>query len=120
MTPSYTGLTLNCRELNNPVKRRRVSDALVRERPDITFLQETHLKSLNPSNPRVLRSKWFAHHFFAPGSTKARGVAILMSKTLPFVFLDSVIDPRGRYVFVKCTIANSPYTLASIYAPNVN
>lgn len=120
MSAKYTALTLNWRGLNNPVKHRRVSDALVRERPDITFLQETHLKSLDPSNPRVLHSKWFSHQFFAPGSTKARGVAILVSKTLPFVFLDSVTDPRGRYVFVKCTINNDPYTLASIYAPNVD
>lgn len=47
-------------------------------------------------------------------------MAILISKNLPFVFQDSVIDPRGCYVFVKCTIDNSPYTLASLYAPNMD
>lgn len=86
MPAKYIALTLNCRRLNNPFKRHRVSDALVREHLDIIFLQETHLKSLDPSNPRVLRSKWFSHQFFAPGSTKARGVTILTSKTLLFVF----------------------------------
>lgn len=46
-----------------------------------------------------------------------RGVVILVSKNLPFTFLDST-DPTGRYLFINCIINNTPYTLATLYAPN--
>lgn len=120
MAGRFKVLTFNCRGLGTPLKRRRVTAALLRERPDVVFLQETHIKSLDPASPYVLKSKWFPHQHAAFGSSKARGVVILIAKNLQFTFSNSLADPRGRYLFVNCVIDGIPLTLASVYAPNVD
>lgn len=85
MAARFKVLTFNCRGLGTPIKRRRVVTALLREHPDVVFLQETHIKSLDPANPYVLKSQWFPHQNAAFGSSKARGVAILIGKNLLFL-----------------------------------
>lgn len=35
-------------------------------------------------------------------------------------YQDSFVDHEGHYIFVKCSVDETPYTLASIYAPNIN
>lgn len=119
MADRYKALTLNCKGLNSPIKRRRVFTALEREHPDIVFLQETHLKPLDPTKPFIYRSRWFAHQFHAAGTSKARGVAILISKNVQFDLLSTSVDTHGHFIFVNCIINAVTYTLASLYAPNV-
>lgn len=80
---SYKILTLNCRGLNNPVKRRRLVANIHKECPDIVFLQETHIKLLTS---RFLSATKFLYQFHGPGSSKAWGVAVLISKNLVFGF----------------------------------
>lgn len=94
--------------------------ALLRERPDVVLLQETHVKSFDPASPYILKSRWFPHQYAAFGTSKARGVAILIAKDLQFTFSDSLVDLKGRYLFVNCVINEMPFTLASIYAPNTD
>ncbi|CAH2246313.1 Hypothetical predicted protein, partial [Pelobates cultripes] len=48
------------------------------------------------------------------------GVAILLTTMLGFTETDKVLDPEGRHIFLKGTIANRTYTLACIYSPNRN
>lgn len=114
---SYKVLTLNCCGLNSPVKRRRLVAALHKEHPDVVFLQETHIKLLTS---RILSSNRYVHQFHAPGTSKARGVAILISKDLQVSVSAIFSDPDGRFLFVNCKINEARYTLASIYAPNIH
>lgn len=72
MAGRFKALTFNCRGLGTPLKRRHVINALLKERPDVVFLQETHIKSFDSTNPYVLKSKWFSHQYAAFGSSKAR------------------------------------------------
>uniref|UniRef100_A0AAY4A9I4 Endonuclease/exonuclease/phosphatase domain-containing protein n=1 Tax=Denticeps clupeoides TaxID=299321 RepID=A0AAY4A9I4_9TELE len=51
-------------------------------------------------------------------SGKARGVAILLHKTVPFVHTSVVSDPNGRFVIVTGQIHNISVALINIYAPN--
>lgn len=87
------------------------------DRPNIVFLQETHQ---NLISVRLLKLHWFEHQFYAGGSSKARGVAIALSKGIQVQDPIILRDPWGRYIFVKCKIDDDPFTLASLYAPNTN
>lgn len=43
----------------------------------------------------------------------------MIKNSVAFQLLDSISDPRGRFLILKCTMNSAPYTLISIYAPNV-
>lgn len=77
MATRYKALTLNCKGLNNSIKVKRLSNWLTKERPNFVFLQETHQKR---NDVALLKSKWFEYQFYAGGSSKARGMAIAISK----------------------------------------
>lgn len=115
MVVCYKAMTLNRKGLNNPIKVKRLSDWLTKERPNFVFLQETHQKRNDVS---LLKSNWFQYQFYAGGSSKARRVAIAISKEIQVQTPIILRDPRGRYIFGKCVIDDTLYTLASIYAPN--
>lgn len=42
---NYKTITFNCKGLNNLIKVKQASKTLIKEYPDILFLQETHLKA---------------------------------------------------------------------------
>lgn len=107
--------TVNVRGLNNKIKLRRITTALIKQHPDVLMLQETHLKDCKGP---LLKSKYFGQQFHSPGSSKARGTAILLSSKVRFQLKDVKCDDRGRYVFVKGVLEHRMCTLASIYAPN--
>lgn len=117
MVNSFKLLSYNCCGLNNPIKLKHVSNLLTKERPGVVFLQETHQKKVLP---KILKSNSFDLHFQAPNSSKARGVAIVFSKHIPLHNPEVLADPRGRYIFLNCSIDDRPLTFASIYAPNTN
>lgn len=108
-------LTVNVRGLNNKIKLRRVTAALIKQRPDVLMLQETHLKK--QPGP-VLKSKYFGQQFHSPGSSKARGTAILFLNKIRFLMDNVKHDDRGCFIFVKGLLEHRKCTLASIYAPN--
>lgn len=79
------------------------------------FLQETHLAL--PDVPR-LKHKLFTHVFHSSLNLKKDGTAILIKHTVAFSLIESILDPKGRFVILKCILNSSPYTLVSLYAPN--
>lgn len=95
------------------IKRKCVLSALVKLRPSIVFLQETHMSN---TSFQYFKSHWFFHYYHSPGSSKSRGTAILISKLTQFS-LDSS-DPSGRFVFLNGSLNNKPVTLANLYVPN--
>lgn len=106
--------SLNVHGLNNVIKRKRLSAFIAKQNPEVVFLQD-----LKSSEISVLKTKKFSRQFQAPGSSKARGVAILLSNSLRFQISDIKSDSDGRYLFLKGLLEGCPYTLASIYAPNM-
>lgn len=58
-------LTLNCRGLNNKIKAKRMLSTLVKQKADIIFLQETHLKKTHsvvfnwPEVFRTIFGPWY-------------------------------------------------------------
>uniref|UniRef100_A0A8C5WJQ4 Reverse transcriptase domain-containing protein n=1 Tax=Leptobrachium leishanense TaxID=445787 RepID=A0A8C5WJQ4_9ANUR len=111
-------LTYNTKGLNIPEKRR----CLLREarafHASVLFLQETHFRQ--GSAPLLCNSDFPTGYFSNFHGGKSRGVAILFSRSVPMVMDEIMEDREGRFLFVKCKIAEQQYTFASLYLPNVN
>ena len=56
---------------------------------------------------------------FSAGSSKSRGVAILINKGLQFGLRKEVKDEEGRIIIILAEIQRQTLILANIYAPNV-
>uniref|UniRef100_A0A8C5MI47 Reverse transcriptase domain-containing protein n=1 Tax=Leptobrachium leishanense TaxID=445787 RepID=A0A8C5MI47_9ANUR len=109
-------LTYNAKGLNVPEKRSRLLREASALRASVLFLQETHFRL---GSAPVFRDFRFPLGYFSDyQGGKSRGVAILFSRDVPFVLIDMLTDPEGRFLFIKGTIADSCYTFASIYLPN--
>lgn len=113
--PSTTFISWNVKGLNNITKRNRIFSHLSTFKPHITFLQETHLETLQHDK---LKKKWISHVYHSKYNSKARGVAILVSKNVPFTCTNVISDSNGRYIIVSGKIYNTAVILINIYAPN--
>lgn len=51
-------------------------------------------------------------------AAKSRGVSILISSKVPWMCLDTITDPNGRFLFLKGMIGGIRVTLANFYVPS--
>uniref|UniRef100_A0AAR2JS99 exodeoxyribonuclease III n=1 Tax=Pygocentrus nattereri TaxID=42514 RepID=A0AAR2JS99_PYGNA len=84
---------------------------------DVIFLQETHLS--DKECKRLCRD-WVGNVLSCEGSTKSRGVAILINKHLQFTITKEFKDRKGRILIVQAEIQGQTLILANIYAPNLD
>ena len=84
---------------------------------DVIFLQETHsTKSIEKVwNTQIGSKIWYSH-----GTNRARGVAILVAKSLDCKVHNIITDNDGRYIILYTTIYNKKIILCNVYAPNVD
>ncbi len=99
-------LSWNVKGLNGPIKRSKVLTHLKLQKPDVVFLQETHLRLKDQCR---LQTRWTSHIFHSNSDSRSRGVAILINKTVHFS-IDNVISDMK--------ISQTPVVLANVYAPN--
>ncbi len=81
----------------------------------IAFLQETLLK---PSDHLKLRWGWVGQSYHSSFSSKARGAAIIIHKSVPFSVSKVISDPNGRFIIITGKISGKNLILANIYGPN--
>lgn len=114
--PDIKLISYNVKGLNSPRKRHKILRELDHLGGDIVFLQETHLTL----NTRVrLFSPRFPQWFYGDSPDKgSKGVAIGLSKAANFLVRDRLIDPEGRFLFLKGSIGTRKITLANVYCPN--
>lgn len=112
---SVTLARWNVRGLNNQIKRAKVFSYLKSVAADILFLQETHIRH---SEQRRLRCSWISQVFQSSFSSKVRGVAILIRKSVPFKHISTISDPNGRYVIVSGLLSSTHVTLLNVYGSN--
>ena len=108
-------ITCNVRGLSDPVKRRELFIYLRSRKANIAFLQETH--SCKKSYKRW-RAEWGGEILFSHGESNARGVAILIDRTVNFQKLAVKTDHDGRFIILKAKIGDETYTLVNVYGPN--
>ena len=117
MTPlSLKCLSLNVKGLNQPEKRSQVLSSLTKHKAQFIFLQKTHFRS--DAIPKLSNHIYQTALHATNSSSKTKGVSILVSKHANFQLSDSLIDPEGRFVFLKGSYESRPVTLANIYCPN--
>ena len=98
----------NVRGLGSLVKLKQVMTRLKYLGSKIVFLQETHLTS---SEVIRLRRRWQGQVFVANYSSHARGVAILIHKSIPLQINISTLDPGGRFIILQCSLCGQPLNL---------
>lgn len=108
-------ISWNVKSLNHPVKLKKVFSHLKQLSADIAFLQETHIRACDSS--RLVRG-WAGQVYQSNFCSKARGVAIMISKKVQFTASHVQSDSAGRYVIVVGKLYSLPVILACIYAPN--
>uniref|UniRef100_A0A8C0LAL5 RNA-directed DNA polymerase n=1 Tax=Canis lupus dingo TaxID=286419 RepID=A0A8C0LAL5_CANLU len=114
---SYLSIvTLNVNGLNDPIKRRRVSDWIKKQDPSICCLQETHFRQKDTYS---LKIKGWRTIYHSNGPQKKAGVALLISDKLKFTPKTVVRDEEGHYIILKGSIQQEDLTILNIYAPNV-
>lgn len=111
-------ISLNARGLNTPEKRRMLLHNLKKSHTDFAFIQEIHFKN---DRLNYLQNKFYplAYHLTNP-MTKSKGVSILISSKILWRTQDTLVDPTGRYIFLRGLVGEIQITLATIYAPNEN
>lgn len=105
----------NVKGLNSPIKRNTVLNHLKSLNTRIAFLQETHLR---PSDHLKLSRGWVGQLYHSSFSSKARGAAILIHKSVPFSMSQVISDPNGRFIIVTGKIGCNKLVLANVYGPN--
>ena len=119
LTPPHGGcltlLSWNVRGLRTNLKRGKVFSHLKSLSGDIIFMQETHIKH---NEQWRLRCAWISQIYQSTFSSKARGVAIIIRKNVPFEHISTISDPNGRYLIVSGRILSRHVTFLNIYAPN--
>lgn len=120
---TLTGLirlsTWNVNGLGNPIKRKKVMTMLKNKNYVLTmYFSKKHTcqkKSLRSSVQDRLDM-----FFYSIGSSKSKGVIILISKHLQFKCIKQIKDNSGRMIIVLAEIQSQKLILANIYAPNLD
>ena len=64
----------------------------------------------------ALKKHWVMHGYHSTYSNYARGVSVLVHKGPLFSCGRVVLDFKGRYIFLQCTVHATPLLLAVVYA----
>ena len=111
-------LSYNVKGLNSHIKRHKILAEITQYRADIVYLQETHITL--ESNIKLYSSDYPVWYYGDTVSSRSRGVAIGFARGVRCTLVDRLNDPEGRFLFLKVKLGEEDYTLANVYAPNVN
>lgn len=89
--------TLNCRGLNACIKSKRILSQIIATRADIIFFAKIHVKK---DRGYVFQMPKYPLQVQALDSSKARGVAILLSAHIQVTIENQMADPEGRFFFI--------------------
>lgn len=110
-------ISWNVKGLGHVIKLGGVFSHLKSLKPDIIFLQETHI---GVNKQCRLKANWFSQIYQASFTWKARGVAIIFRKNIAFTLESMQADPHGRFLMISGHINSFPITLLNIYGPNID
>lgn len=99
-TASYNQIfSLNCKGLNNNIKRRSIFEYCKSEKYGIIFLQETH--STNAIEHSWNNENTDSSVFYSHGESNSKGVITIINKQLNCNIVETYLDPNGRYILLK-------------------
>lgn len=112
MSLNISIISWNVRGLNSKFKRALVLKFLQAQHPHIMFLQETHLLG---NKILAMKRPWIHKAIHATYSSYARGVSILLHKSLPCSIETVITDPGGRYLVVIIEVYSRRLALVNVY-----
>ena len=115
-TNSICVKSFNCRGLRNKIKRQSVFNWLNNNSKAICLLQETHSCELYEAE---WQSEFSGRTLYSHGTSKSRGVAILIPNNLANEIDISNVqkDSQGRLLALNCKIEKNLVTIINVYAP---
>lgn len=91
----------NVHGIQGPIKRKKILNYfLKKEKIQTALIQETHL---NDKEHSKLKRDWLGLVYYSSFTSKSRGVAILVHKSLPLTEVEVKADTLGRYIMIKGT-----------------
>lgn len=105
----------NVRGLNKLTKLKQVINRLKSMHAKIIFFQEINLTF---KEIKRVQRRWPGQVAHATYNNYARGVLIIIHKTVPFQLTNIIRDTQGRYVIVQGKILSIEPNLVNIYGPN--
>ena len=108
--------SVNCRGLQDKIKRTDVLTYIKNLETNIVCLQDTHWVDKDERNIRAI---WNNDCFIHGTRTNSRGVAILLANNFEYKINDNFKDTTGNVLVLDLTIAQDfTLRLINIYAPN--
>lgn len=108
-------ISWNTKGLRSPNKRIKILRFLGKYRPDVVFLQETHLLEADFSRMHKL---WVGQIYGSPAAQGKAGVITLINKNFAHSLLSHTHDSEGRESIVKLMHEGTELVLCNIYGPN--
>lgn len=105
----------NVRGMRKIAKIKQVINRIKFLKSKIVFLQETHLFA---SDINSLTKRWQGQVFHASFNSHARGVLILIHKSIPFRVTKTIEDKYGSYIIVQGMVLSQKLNLINVYGPN--
>ena len=109
-------LSLNVRGLRNESKRKSVYNYIRKKQIDVCFLQESHALD---QDKNIWENQWGGKMYFSNGSSKARGVIILLKRDMNCSIEKVTMDTDGRMVHLLLKLDDVLFNFYNIYAPNI-
>ena len=107
-------LSLNVRGLANE-KKRRILFKYARDHADIVLFQETHS---GEATQKQWQAEWGGKIHFSHGSSDARGVCTMFSRSFSSKIIHTKHDTEGRILVSVIKCDDFTFCLVNIYAPN--
>jgi exonuclease III len=107
--------SLNCNGLREPQRVAFLKHKIENLRPDILFLQETHVDSMVLANS--IESKLDGKIYWSLTNNRGKGVAIYINKSLDCRIENFRFDSFGRYVYLDAFFENHAFRLVNVYTP---
>ena len=113
-------LSLNCNGLGDRLQRKRLFRHFIRRNVDVILLQETHTTQ---ETAAIYGAEWKRlrrnhHSVWNSGTSRSRGVAILLKDKKEIQITDSSLDDQGRVITIQTLINDNLFQFQSLYAPN--
>ena len=112
-------VSLNVRGFKDPLKRRSIFN-YYRKRANVLCLQETHSEI---KDEQIWANEYGGEIFYSHGANNAKGVCIIIDKSLPYRVVKTESDSEGRIVCCEFENIDDPtkrLTICNVYGPNVD
>lgn len=106
--------TFNVNGINIATKRRAIFQNIRRLNIDLCCLQETHA---SPGTIDIWQREWGGQILHSNGQQNARGMAILVRKSLQIKVSRQLKDQEGRILLAELEAQGNSFSLGSVYAP---